>query len=248
MPHLSFQRTSAERKPSFRRRFRRTQRGFTLLELIVVVAIAAVVLLVSVPKLLDLVTRIKLQGFVSDVTNMVRQARFESITTGYETVVVFDTGTNEVRAYVDVPEFDANGNRTDTIRAFDPELANELPERDHYLRVLEIPEQLAYTSPGGAAVNVGLTTIVDPTFGNLDGAVFQADGSIVDTGATTFGDDLGNYFRLYFQPAATAEIEPHKWPCGGGDATDQSKWVGRGRRSGDTVSWPWYTPSNQCGD
>ncbi|MDT7525338.1 GspH/FimT family pseudopilin [Pseudidiomarina sp. GXY010] len=66
------------------------QRGFTLLELLVTVAILSIVLGMGVPATLDLARSLRLQGAAQDTYALLQYARSDALATGQQRFVVWD--------------------------------------------------------------------------------------------------------------------------------------------------------------
>jgi prepilin-type N-terminal cleavage/methylation domain-containing protein len=73
------------------KRFGSRQPGFTLLELLVVLAMAAVLMLIGVPALLNVVSLYKVRSSAQQLEMLGRQARYESIKVGQAVTVVGDS-------------------------------------------------------------------------------------------------------------------------------------------------------------
>lgn len=199
----------------------RRERGFTLVESLVVVAILSIAVLLAAPYLSTQVQRSKLIGTAQQAAGLMRLARMDAIKNSQcaMVVVVPDKGQVEVLSDRD---------------------ANCLPSAaDVRIGELILPNSVSFTSPcgTGAASIQGLT----PNTGQPSVAVFRSDGSALDPGAFRFqarelGGAAPNYLEILLRPAATARVQLRKWRGGtGGDCNDDTLW----HTNGDGGSWRW---------
>src|SRR5437764_2206838 len=65
----------------------RDQRGFTLIEMLVVLALMAVLMFFSAPAIYNAVRQSKLRGITQEVTTLMRQARLDAIKSSAQAVV-----------------------------------------------------------------------------------------------------------------------------------------------------------------
>jgi len=77
------------------KRRRNGLRGFTLVELLVVVAIAGVLMLIGAPALMNVVARYKVHSSAQTLEMLGRQARYESIKLNQPVTLVADTRRNQ---------------------------------------------------------------------------------------------------------------------------------------------------------
>jgi len=75
-------------------RERRAQRGFTVAEVLVVVAIIAVAAAMAIPSWRNMVANNRLRGATSEVASALSMARARAIASGNNVVVYFNTGLN----------------------------------------------------------------------------------------------------------------------------------------------------------
>jgi prepilin-type N-terminal cleavage/methylation domain-containing protein len=77
-----------EREVSMSRRFARS--GFTIVELLVVLAIAAILMAISMPALLNVAARYKVRSSAQTAEMLARQARYQAIQLGQQVSLVPD--------------------------------------------------------------------------------------------------------------------------------------------------------------
>ncbi|MEA2600862.1 MAG: type fimbrial biosis protein FimT [Acidobacteriota bacterium] len=189
----------------------RGRRGFTLIELLVVLAVAMILMLMTIPAMFSTLRQGKLRGVAQETAVLMRQARLDAVKFSSQAVVrivLADSGTktrDRVEAFSD-----RNGD-------------GKLTAGEPILDRMELPTGIRFLSPPdveGASSVYGFT--VDPeSASNPKLAVFTRDGSIADVGAFRFADTYENYLEVRVAPAATARIELRK-----------------ARQDGST--WNWY--------
>ena len=209
-------------------------RGFTLLEMLLVLAIVIVIAGLGIPALQLMLTRSKLQGSAREISIQLGSARVAAMRLGRNVVVRPDYVAQTLVSFVD-----EDGDLTVDLN--EEELA-ALPipgsggPRGVYLMG---PNGIAGTADEPAQSVDGLTQVAGE---NLRVAVFLPDGSIRDTGGLRISDgkDQANVFEVRIEPAATARVEvlkfvyddvsglnPHGGPAG--------SWFPQGGNN-----WPWY--------
>lgn len=222
--------------------------GFSLVELMIVMLLAAILLTFGVPALQKVLMRSGFEAMISQVEATFRQARFDAIKEGQPVVVQLvpdDEGRTYFRLYTDVPVLDGNGARTDTPFVFQPVNGAPAGTTDRELRTVTLPDTVSFRAPGGEQIVSGLTNISggDASDANIDQlvAVFEADGSVQDIGAIRVGDRRGNYFEFAIDVAATGKLRLAKWDCA------RTEWFERyylNESTSETESitrWQWYS-------
>jgi len=197
----------------------RRRRGFTLIELLVVMAVAAVLMFISMPVLMTTLRASKMRGVAQEATVLMRQARLDAIKTSAQAVVRL------------VPATPAEP--IGRIEAFSDRNADgKLDAGEPVLGRVELPSRVSFKEPGGGTDKSSVTGFTDnpedATMPNV--ALFQRDGAIAAIGAFRFGDDSDNFLEVRVAPAATARIEVRKW----NDA--KSDWFANGD-GGEAWSW-----------
>ncbi|HEY0511180.1 MAG TPA: GspH/FimT family pseudopilin [Thermoanaerobaculia bacterium] len=195
----------------------RGQRGFTLIEMLVVLAVMAILMLFAAPAIQTSIHQAKMRGIAQEVTVLMRQARMDAIKTSAQAVVRLvpksaDTPFLQVQAFSDR---DSDG---------------KLGANEPVLGTFPLPTGVTFLAPSNLTDKnsvEGFSPNADDTSG-ANVALFQRDGSIAAVGAFRFGDQSGNFLEVRVEPAATARIELRKW--------QNSQWLA----SGDSgKAWTW---------
>lgn len=179
----------------FRRRSdsRRSERGFTLLEILVVIAILGIVTSLSIPALLNAMRRSKIEGPVREVATLMQRARLEAIKRNRQTMVFADQAREEITAFVDLDE--------DRVQDTGEEILARI--------TLPFPVELKGAGSGNDLVAVDDFDI--PGFGPVPGPVFEPDGSALASGAIRFADDRNNALEVRVMSTASGRVEIRKW-------------------------------------
>jgi type IV fimbrial biogenesis protein FimT len=198
---------------------RSSRAGFTLVELLIVLAIAVLVITLGVPNLLDLLARQRLEGQARDLAALAHRARQEALTRGMPAVVEIDG--RAFRAFADL--------HGATLAAppdglFNPLSGAPLQGTDFEIGRRQLHAKLALAGPD-SQTNIDGFTVVD----GVRKAIFEPDGSIRATGAIRLADHRGNYLELRVAPRATGKVGLYKW--------DGSAWRANGEGG---TSWTWH--------
>jgi type II secretory pathway pseudopilin PulG len=206
-------------------RVHRAQRGFTLLEALVLLAILAIALALGLPALSRLIVRSELESAGREAAILVQRARLEAIKRRVRTVVAMDPATGSVLAYADV-DGEAAGDAPDL--ELNP-VAGELRwDTDYRIGAVTAPSSVRVAAPGGQPVVDGLTTAPDGS----RVVVFLPTGAADRSGGFRLADRGGfNHLEVRIEPAGTGRIELRKWN------RDLARWQGRGEGG---EPWEWY--------
>jgi prepilin-type N-terminal cleavage/methylation domain-containing protein len=171
------------------------ERGFTLIEMLVVLAILSIAAMLSIPYLSAQIQRSKLLGVASQVSGLMRLARLDAIKYSRCAFVGINLAARKVNAYSD-------------------RNSNCLPDPGEEIGEVILPNSVIFGAPGNVT---GAASVKDFTTwaGNPNMALFRGDGSIADTGAFRFqsqqvGSGDINYLEVNVATAA-ARIALRKW-------------------------------------
>jgi prepilin-type N-terminal cleavage/methylation domain-containing protein len=172
-------------------------RGFTAIEMLVVLAVMMILMLFALPVLQTLIRQSKLRGIAGETASLMRRARFEAIKRSCPSIVrIAEADGSNPQRVEGFADCDGNG----VADADKPTLGNfALPKG---ARFLAPPDLEGRDSVGGLSP--------DPAGGAANVAIFQGNGAIQATGGFRFGDDNGNFLEVWVAPAATARVEIHK--------------------------------------
>jgi prepilin-type N-terminal cleavage/methylation domain-containing protein len=167
-------------------------RGFTVLELLIVLVLASILMLFGLPALFNFIQRSKLEGFARETALLIQAARFNAIkNSGSQSVVKLDLVNGQV------------------ISCQDNDLNGKCDATDIELGRYTLPNKISFGGPPDGLPFTGLT--LDPAGGSANIAILKADGSIQASGAFRFGDVRQNYLEVQISPQGTARVEVLKW-------------------------------------
>ena len=210
-----------------RRRQRRPGRGFTAVEMLVILAILGILMSMGIPIFVNVIHQTKMFGLINKTGSMYRLARAEAVKRRENVVVRYDFNFRRIEVFADI-DGPAAGDPPDGI--FNPVGTEPAGRTDYWLGSFGLPAGIDVAAPGSQDLIDGFTTVDNA--GTLeDVAIFIPDGSIAQVGAPRLADTQGNYFEVRVSPQATARIFTQKW-----DAA-QSEWFEKGEDGND---WEWY--------
>jgi prepilin-type N-terminal cleavage/methylation domain-containing protein len=209
--------------------------GFTLFELMVVIAIVLMIALVGYPALQQRLEQARVKGFIESASARIGEARAEAIRGRFPVVVQPDVANNVIVMFANVDN-DAN-------YAFNPDPTQTHRTADYEISRVRLPVDFDVEFRTPVDKGPGKRDIVDgltDTSADDNAAVFLPDGSAQDSGGFRFGDTRGNYFEVRVFPKATGKIQIQKWdpePPWGGSAD----FFPRGRHpTADVPMWRWF--------
>jgi prepilin-type N-terminal cleavage/methylation domain-containing protein len=190
-------------------------RGFTLIEMLVVMALMLILITIGIPSLLNALHQSKMRGMVQEISVAMRLARIDAIKTSSQGIVqiVPSTGPGSlplVRAFSDR---DSNGK----LGANEPVLAS-----------FYLPTGVTFEDNAGKVDKDSVKDFsVDPA-GGPNMAIFRGDGAIAETGAFRISDTYENHLEVNVGTKATARIEVRK--------SENGNWVPNGDKG---KAWTW---------
>jgi prepilin-type N-terminal cleavage/methylation domain-containing protein len=159
--------------------------GFTLMEMIVVMALIAIAALIGFPALQKMIHRAKIMATVTQIATEARAARLESVKNSVQYYLQADYSNNRIAIYAE------NG----AASGFNP-------ATDTFVRAVALPRDLTVNTTYGlpADGHIGFkpdgTSDVDPTLGAY--------------GAFRFGDSVGNVLEVKVD-AGPARVQIRKF-------------------------------------
>lgn len=202
-------------------RSRPAAKGFTLVELLVVIALIAILALIGIPWMFGTLNRAKLVGAARETATMMQLARMEAIKFSVPTQVLYDTTTHTFMAFADL----------DRDEAFDASIDRVVIPRYQLPKGVELWGPTDGDAEGTNAIAGWDDAAVCPDA--LAGPIFQPDGSVNCRGAFRLRDRNDNFLEVRIDFPATARISLRKW-FGGGDA--DANWFENGEQSN---RWQW---------
>ena len=220
---------------------RRSRKGFTIFEFLVVMAVSMALVAAGLPAFLQWIKRAQILGFARATQTRLQVARTEAIKGQYPVVVQPDFANEEILVF-------ANVDNDGPVFAFNPDTAQVFKTVDYEIARLNVPvqRQIRLWHPGDAGPN-GAQAIdgFTATAGAEPGIVFLPDGSVEDTGGIHIADNRGNFFSIRVEPQATGQVRILKYdaapPWGTAWDDDGLYFFPRGRHPTDNVPmWRWF--------
>ena len=182
----------------------KSERGFTLIELMIILAIMMALVAFTMPEMFAIMNRARLEGTARQAATLMRAARLEAIKQSCYGVVMIDPASREVVAFVD----------NDRDGVYEP--TNTPPER--LLGRIALPSRVRFQDEAGNKDMASVDDLNNPSapVALPDGQVmYQQDGSVLAFGALHFADDRGNVLEVAaVKPGTTGKVEVHKWQDG----------------------------------
>lgn len=203
--------TSA-RSRAITRQHRGYRNGFTVLELLIVVAVMGVVVVVGLPSLMTNLRRAKLEGPLRQAMTLMSLARFEAVKKGISTGVEADLADDQILTFRDMDE---NGS---------------FNAGDEILNLLTLPKGLHFWHPEDANPE-GVTTLLETS-----NTIFDSTGAASTVGSFFVGDTRGNHLTIEIANAATARLVIKKWELN----TNPAVWWQEGELDSEAPPWRWY--------
>ena len=229
-----------------RNRSRRQAAGFTIVELLVVVAIAGMLLGIAVPALVRQIGRSQLIAAARETAVLMQRARMEAIRHSVPVIVAPDPDGRVLTAWVNSAR-DANELFTDLRSTPPPASCGSA----RCARAVIVMRGFADAAVYGAdsEVLVHCTAVAAPSrqfVGSLPiaAAVFMPNGSVLVEGAYRFSEETArNFLEVRVAPRGTARIVVRKYnpsgPVAGELWYESGLTAGSGPGSGRNV-WEWY--------
>ncbi|HBL29259.1 MAG TPA: hypothetical protein DD490_20705 [Acidobacteria bacterium] len=172
--------------------------GFSMIELLVTLAVLSLIMAFSYPHIIGMLTRIKIEGTARETVSLLRAARLQAVRRSCYGVVTIDPATKEIMAFADL---DRDG-------VFDD-------GSDITISRVRLPKQLSFKDENG---DIDFDSI-EGLDANVDGAltlpsqevIYRSDGSVLDTGAIRLADHRGNILEVNVDPAATGKVQIRKY-------------------------------------
>ncbi|MFN7959818.1 MAG: GspH/FimT family pseudopilin [Thermoanaerobaculia bacterium] len=188
-------------------------RGFTLIELVMIVALLAALILLTVPSIQAAMRRSNLRAAARDTASLMQLARLEAIKRGAPAVVKFSFADNEVLGFVDLNLED--GSRGSDLK-FTPIAGAPSRTSDYLLGRISLAGHgrvhfwgATDTEPFGANA---IWQFTDVTGESENAAVFNPNGTVTDAGAVRFADLEGrNFLEVLVSPAASGRVQVRKY-------------------------------------
>ncbi len=187
------------------------ERGFTLIEMLVVLAILGIAALLSIPYLSAQIQRSKLLGVASQVSGLMRLARLDAIKNSRSALVAVDSSGRKVNAFSD-------------------RNANDAPDAGEEIGEVILPKSVTFAWPASETTECANGFSTKGSYPRF--AWFKNDGAIDKLGAFCFksealGTGAPNYLQVKVAPEATARVALRKYESSGwveNDGTGVWKW------------------------
>jgi prepilin-type N-terminal cleavage/methylation domain-containing protein len=196
----------------------RAPRGFSLIELLVVMAVMLVLLTLGMPALQNSLRQSKMRGISQEISVLMRLARIDAIKTSSQAVVqiVPPTATDPGR-----------------VQAFsDRNSDNQWNDGEPALASFTLPTGVTFEDNNGVLDKDSVDGFSADPAGGPNMAIFRSDGSIAEGGGFRFADTYEHYMEVHVELKAT-RVEVRKYEAG------SSKYVSNGGNDNNGKAWTW---------
>ncbi len=194
---------------------KRPVRGFTFIEILVVIAFAGILLAFTAPSMLQAIRRAKIMGATQSTSQLLQVARLNSIKQFRRAIVHIDPPGVEPGAPVDNP--------VTLLKAFVDRNGNAAPDGRELLGAVELPDDLDVSVVGFSP------DPRDPDLPNT--AVFNPNGTMLDAGAFRFADERENELETRVLSRTDFRVRIQK------KDKDTNQWLDQGEGA---TPWEWY--------
>lgn len=172
-------------------------RGFSLIELLVVMAIFGIIAFVTLPQILHMIYRGRIEGTARETVVLLRAARLEAIKKNCYGVVKIEPTERTIIAFVDR---NRNG---------------ELDEgADPLVGKIVLPNLLDFRDEANRRGLASVWKLDNPDVpGTIPDkrVIFQEDGSVLSEGAIRIGDPRGNVLEVNVAPRGSGKVQIRKY-------------------------------------
>lgn len=176
-------------------------RGFSLIEMLVVLALMMVLVSLGIPALQNALHQSKMRGMVQEITVALRLARIDAIKTSSQGIVqiVPSTGPGVLPL----------------VRAFsDRDSDGKLGAGERVLASFVLPTGVSFEDNAGKLDKDSVEGFSTDPAGGPNIAIFHGDGRIEKRGKFHISDPYGNYMEVFVETEATARIVVRKFESG----------------------------------
>jgi prepilin-type N-terminal cleavage/methylation domain-containing protein len=182
-------------------------RGFTIFELLIVMALMGIMATLFAPNFLRLIHQAKLTGTAQEMEAVMRTARQNAIRYNVQAVVRINQATEEVIAFVDVDGVNI-GDPPDGI--FNPIAGQPHRATDWEFSRLTLPNSVNFDVPAGDPDGGTVIWQFTPVAGE-NVAVFRPNGSVQTAGAFRIADLFNNFLEVRVDPPLTGRVSTRKF-------------------------------------
>lgn len=195
--------------------------GFSLIEVLVVLAIMAVIMLIAAPALWTMMRQAKLRGVARETQALMRLARLDAIKYSSQGVVRIVAG-------------DPDNGEPPAVQAFSDRDGDLIwDDGEPMLGRCELPTSVSFKDPDGDEFEDSVDGFRADPEGGPNLAVFLRDGAVSEEdglGAFRFADNYDNFLEVRVR-SRTGRIEVLKW------SDVSSDWFAEGE--GTERAWTW---------